>query len=110
MQSSKRKAVDDPARNGKKINGPNAPVTTDPETKSATSVPVPPLNYLFEVHLLNVNTTRTLSIPAKYTFQQFHRAIQVAFEWGDDHAYSFKKNLSSVARGYPYTEKKTGSA
>jgi len=51
-------------------------------------------NYLFKIDLTPGQITSpriswTLSVPATYTFTQFHRAIQTAFEWSDEHAFNF---------------------
>jgi hypothetical protein len=52
-------------------------------------------NYVLEVHLRPGDIEdpaiwRTLSCPAIATFEQLHRALQVAFGWATTHTYDFK--------------------
>lgn len=52
-------------------------------------------NYLLKVHLYpekitNPSIYRTLSCPADSTFEDFHEALQIAFNWSGTHTYDFK--------------------
>lgn len=51
-------------------------------------------NYLIKVQLMpgdieNPAISRTLSCPAVATFEQLHRALQIAFGWATTHTYDF---------------------
>lgn len=51
-------------------------------------------NYLLKVHLHSEEITkppiyRTLSCPADSTFEEFHEALQIAFNWAGTHTFDF---------------------
>ncbi|TVY20425.1 hypothetical protein LARI1_G001024 [Lachnellula arida] len=52
-------------------------------------------NYILKVSLCpaeitNPSVTRTLSCPSTATYEQLHRALQIAFGWASTHTYDFK--------------------
>ncbi len=50
------------------------------------------MNIIFRIQIKNISKPpvwRKLSIPATFTFEEFHLAIQVAFGWEDYHLFQF---------------------
>ncbi|TVY88238.1 hypothetical protein LAWI1_G005755 [Lachnellula willkommii] len=45
---------------------------------------------LCPAEITNPSVTRTLSCPSTATFEQLHRALQIAFGWASTHTYDFK--------------------
>lgn len=58
--------------------------------------------YLFKVTLREVaNPTvwREIAVPAGYTFDKFHRTLQLAFGWSDYHLYEFTDKIKAYEPG-----------
>ncbi|KAF2806397.1 uncharacterized protein BDZ99DRAFT_479654 [Mytilinidion resinicola] len=75
-----------------------ADINANKRSRLAPPKPAAAPNYLFHITIPSErgigeecaeSPARTLSIPAAWTFHQFHEAIQVAFYWSNTQAYQF---------------------
>ncbi len=51
-----------------------------------------PMTFQFKIQLLEIKSPavwRSVLVPGKFTFHDFHRVIQVLFDWYDCHLYEF---------------------
>lgn len=59
-------------------------------------------HFNFKVTLRDVSNPivwREISVPATYTFDQFHRVLQIAFGWSDYHLYEFTDKKDYYDKG-----------
>lgn len=67
--------------------------------------------YLFRVQIASrkpPHVVRVLRVPADLTFHDFHMVLQAAFEWADEHAYSFDINTLADGSSHAESDDETG--
>ena len=67
------------------------------------------MSFVFIIKIKGITKTpvwRKLTVPADYTFEQFHKAIQSAFGWTNSHLYEFrdKERSCTLQIGMPSKE------
>lgn len=107
QQVQKKARLDDGGESGKGKGKGKGKDPGDPGTGSGPGSPSGPMGYRLFVTLdgsRDPTITRTLLVPADFTFQQLYHVLQEAFEWEKMHMFGF-----TLAPPRPATKKKKRS-